>query len=353
MKICYIANSKSSHTVKWVNYFLDLGHEVHIISHSKDEIPGAYVHYIDYSIKNFLFKFKKVHKLIKKINPDIVHAHQANTCGLYATTIKGYKVIVSAWGSDILVAPNQSIIMKKIVQFVIKKAFFITSDSQFMTERIIELGGTKEKCFTFPMGVEEGLLNHMHKYHKSEPTFRVLSNRRLEKMYNIDIIIKGFKKAQEIKKNLRLTIAADGSEIDNLKKLVTQLNIQDKVNFTGKYNFNELCLMLEKNDIFISIPESDSTSVSLLEAMCCGLFPILCDLPANREWIKNNDNGIIIEEISDESVKDAILWCYENRDYMEQVSVKNMDIIKDKALWKNNAKMVEDLYNKITLLKMS
>lgn len=350
MKICYIANSKSSHTVKWVNYFVDLGHEVHVISHSKDEIEGAVVHYIDYCIRNFMFKVREIHNLIRSINPDIIHAHQANTCGLYATSIKGYKVIVSAWGSDILVTPNESFIMKKIVQYVLRKAYFITSDSEFMTKKIIELGGSKDKCYTFPMGVEELLLNHRHIYNKNNVNLNILSNRRLEKIYNIDIIIKGFKKAVDVNKNLRLNIAADGSEINSLKKLVKELDIIDKVNFIGKYNFNGLCLLLEENDIFISIPESDSTSVSLLEAMCCGLYPVVCDLPANREWVKDKDNGVIIEEISDETVKNALLWCYENRDKLEQVSEKNINIIKEKALWKNNAKIVENLYNKILQL---
>lgn len=50
--------------------------------------------------------------------------------------------------------------------------------------------------------------------------------------------------------------------------------------------------LLYKNDVFISIPSSDSTSVSLLEAMCCGLFPIVSDLPANREWIHDKKMAI-------------------------------------------------------------
>lgn len=351
MRICYIANSASSHTVKWVNYLLSEGHEVHVISHGNAEIPGAKVYYIDYSIKNFFFTSRKVHKLIKSINPDVVHAHTANTCGLYGVTMKGYKVIVSAWGSDILVAPKTSIIMKKIIQYVIKKAYFITSDSINMTEKIIEYGAEKDKCFTFPMGVEEDLLEHKSKHNLEDKTLNILSNRRLEKMYNVDIIIKGFKKALEENNNLHLTIAADGTEASNLNQLAKELNLKDNIKFTGRYTHEELCNMLENNEVFISIPDSDSTSVSLLEAMCCGMFPVLCDLPGNREWVNDKENGYIVKEITEDLVKEAILWCADNKSFMRSVSEKNVNIIKEKALWKENAKIVEELYKKAFTIK--
>jgi glycosyltransferase involved in cell wall biosynthesis len=353
MKICYIANSKSSHTVKWAKHFIDLGHEVHVISHSQTEIPGAYVHYINYSIRNFLIKVREVHNLIRKINPDVIHAHQANTCGLYAASLKNYKIIVSAWGSDILIAPRKSKIMKKIVQYVISKAYFITSDSQNMTDRIVELGGNRDKCYTFPMGVEKELLRYFHKVSENDSTLKILSNRRLEKIYNIDIIIKGFKRALEVVDDIKLTISADGTESNYLKKLVEELTLQQHVIFTGRYTFDDLCLMLEGNDVFISIPASDSTSVSLLEAMCCGVYPVLCDLPANKEWVNDGENGIIIEDTTEKAVCDAILWCYNNKACLKQASAKNRDIIREKALWENNVKIVEKLYNKIIELKIS
>ena len=169
MKICYIANSASSHTVKWVNYFVDLGHEVHIISHSNTEIEGAKLHYIDYSIRNFIFKVKEVHKVIKEINADVLHAHQVNTCGLYAATYKAKQAVISAWGSDVLIAPEKSFVMKKIVQYVLKRAAFITSDSFHMSQKIIELGGNKDHIYTFPMGVEDDLEGFIHVYDVNRP----------------------------------------------------------------------------------------------------------------------------------------------------------------------------------------
>lgn len=347
MKICYIANSASSHTVKWVNYFTSLGNEVHVISHSNVPIENAEVHYINYSLKNYPFMVHKVHKLIKKINPDILHAHQVNTCGLYAASIKGYKSIVSAWGSDILVAPKKSFIVKKIVQYVLKNSYFITSDSHYMSQAIIKLGGNKSKIFTFPMGVEASLTNYKHTYDSKKHKINILSYRRLEKIYNIDIIIKGFSRILKKYNNITLNIAASGSEFDALTSLVKSLKIESHVKFLGAFNSNDLGNLITANDIFISIPSSDSTSVSLLECMCCGVFPIVSNLPANLEWVKNKKNGLVIDKIDEVEVEKALEWCIKNFSKLPLIAEKNIDIIHKKALWENNSKIILKLYNDI------
>lgn len=351
MRICYIANSASSHTKKWVDYFLSLGHEVHVISHSNEDIKGARIHYINYSLKNFILKANLVHKKIRDINPDILHAHQANTCGLYAATSRGYDYILSTWGSDILVGPEKSFLLKKIAQYSLKRASFITSDSWHMTKKIIELGGREERIFTFPMGIEDEHIKERHKYTTEDNLLRVISIRRLERMFRIDIIIKGFYMALSSAPNMHLTVAADGNEMNSLKELVDMLKIKDKVSFTGSYNPHDVGKLLSGNDVFISIPESDSTSVSLLEGMYCGLFPVVCGLPANREWVRDGENGLVIDEVNEANVCSALLWCYNNKENMARVSPENIKIIEDKALWRNNSKIVEGLYYKMIEMK--
>lgn len=346
MVICFLANASLSHTKKWAQQMAKMGHEVHVISHSDAVIDGAYVHYLNYSLKNYFKMYKKVHNLIRKINPDILHAHQANTCGLYAATIKGYDFILSTWGSDILIAPEKSLILRMITKYVLKKAAYITSDSSYMSEKIIELGGDKNKVFTFPMGVEDELLNYIHEF-KNDSNLNFISNRRLEKLYNIDVIIDGFYSALSKNKCINLTIAADGNEMERLKSRVKEYGIEDSVKFIGRYNPEDIGKLLYTNDVFISVPSSDSTSVSLLEAMCCGLFPIVSNLPANKEWVKDRENGYIINEIDSEEVKEAILWCCSNKEKIRNASIINRKIIEDKALWSNNIKMVEELYEKM------
>lgn len=345
MIICYIANSGSSHTDKWVKPFLDMGHEVHIISHSKREIQGTILHYVNYSVKNYLVKATIVHRIIKEINPDILHAQQVNTCGLYAATMKGYNLISSGWGSDVLVAPFESRIMRFIVKYVIKKSVAITSGADYMSQRLVELGADEAKIYKVPLGVFEDIFKHKREFDNT-PKVSFVSLRRHEPIYNMEILIEGFNEALKINKNISLTVGAFGAETDKLKKMVEDFGIMDYVTFTGQYKPEDIGVILEKYDALISIPKSDSTSVSLLEGMAVGVFPVLSNLPANREWIKDKENGIIIEETNVMNVRDAILWCVDNKSKMKLAAEYNIKLVKENAVWSDSVKIVEELYKK-------
>ena len=354
MKICFIADSYSPHTQKWVKHFLKLGHEISIISCSKTKIKGAQNYYIPgidviYK-KKFWITYSNIcniKKILKSIKPDILHGHYAIFGGFYCFILRDkYKTIISTWGSDILVYPKTSLINKLMVKLILKNSKYITSDSNYMTHEIVRLKGSSDKIYTFPMGVENEIFNYKHDYLKDNHTLQIISLRLHTSNYRIDTIIKGFYEALKINSNLFLTIGASGELSNEFRNLVTKLKIEDKINFIGWYNPNEIGEILLNKDLIFSIPISDATSVSLLEAMAVGVFPIVSNIPANKEWIEDNKNGLVIEPTV-ENVKKSILWCCENIEFMQEVAEKNIISIKRKATWEENIKVVEALYNEM------
>jgi glycosyltransferase involved in cell wall biosynthesis len=73
-----------------------------------------------------------------------------------------------------------------------------------------------------------------------------------------------------------------------------QLGIKSSVHFVGYVNEPVQSNYYATAQFYFSLPESDATSVSLLEAMAYGCVPIVSDIPANREWIEHGKNGIIV-----------------------------------------------------------
>ena len=113
----------------------------------------------------------------------------------------------------------------------------------------------------------------------------IISTRNLESIYNIECLIKSLPLIVEKNDNFVLLICGSGSLENYLKKLVKKLNLNNYVYFLGKISHIKIPDYLRSADIYVSTSLSDGTSISLLEAMSCGAFPIVTDIPGNRFWI--------------------------------------------------------------------
>ena len=145
MKLCFIAGADSIHSQKWIKYFADKEHEVHWISLTPNEM-GDIKNAKLYQLKecsnkalDVLFNLRKVRKLVKKIKPDILHAHYAGVNGVLAAFSEFHPFILTAWGSDVLINAKSGI-MRPLIKFVLRKADLITCDAEHMRKAMIELG---------------------------------------------------------------------------------------------------------------------------------------------------------------------------------------------------------------------
>lgn len=252
------------------------------------------IEYVSFSYKkisNFYFTVNKMKSICKSFKPDVIHIHQVNSVALFSIiALKLFKIpiVLTAWGSDILLSPQRSFILKQIVKYCLKNSDIITVDAEFLAQEVSKyMPSKKDKLVIANFGMEEKpeLLNI--------PKENIIYSNRLHKnLYNIDKIIYAFRKLEDTGKNpYTLVVAATGEETENLKKLTIELNLTDKVTFVGWLSLSENLKWYAKSKFYISIPDSDATSISLLEAMYYGCYPIVSSLPAKREWINDEVNG--------------------------------------------------------------
>ena len=160
MKICYLAVADSIHSKKWIEYFSEKGeNDIHWISLTPS-IFGELKNVKFYLLKKYLLKplglllsILPARKLIKKINPDILHAHYAGVNGILAALSGVHPFVLTAWGSDILIAPKSGII-RQLVKFVFKKADLITCDAKHMKEAMVKLGVDPSKIKIIRFGID-------------------------------------------------------------------------------------------------------------------------------------------------------------------------------------------------------
>ena len=341
-KYLILADGMSPHTLKWIkglNYYFD----IYLISFN-----GIADDIISIINKDRIFDLKtkisvvgnnmsvikllpKVIKVINKINPEFINAHYITSYGTIGVLAKGFskskaKIILSAWGSDILVSPFKNKLYYYLTKFALSKADFVTSDSKYMADFILKIK-TCKNLLIFPFGIDK-----MPDIKKEEKDYNYFfSNRALEPNYNIKLVIDIFKKLYIKNSNLKLIIANNGTERNYLEKYVIDSKLTKAVNFVGYLSGEEMDAYYRKCGYYFTLPISDSTSVSLLEAMSYGCIPIVSNIPANLEWIINGKNGIIYNKEKN------------NMDYLPKAFELNRNIIEEKAIWNQSIKLYIDI----------
>jgi glycosyltransferase involved in cell wall biosynthesis len=327
MKILILSNSNSEHTQKWAINLAQKGFEIGIFSFKKcesdiykyrDNIKILFEpneqkgHLSIFNKFSYFFLLGKLKKAIRDFEPDIVHAHYVSSYGLLGA-LSGFKnFVVSAWGSDVLEFPRKNFIFEHMVKFVLKKAKRITVSSDLLQREIALY--TNKKVSVIPFGIDTRIFS------PGENTNRELvfcSTKHLEKMYNIEIIVRAFKLLSDIHGNVKLKIAGDGTQAANLKTLCTHLNIQSKVEFAGKIPNTEIPAFLNASDILINIPDSESFGVSVLEAMACKKGLIVSNIPAFETLVAEKRNGFKIDPVKIETLYLAMEKYALNRDLVK------------------------------------
>jgi glycosyltransferase involved in cell wall biosynthesis len=153
----------------------------------------------------------------------------------------------------------------------------------------------------------------------------------------IPVVLKEEPKAQFI-------IAGEGPEKENIEKEAENLNVSSSVQFLGRVPHEKMPNILAQTDIYVSTSLYDGTSISLLEAMGSGAFPIVTDIPANREWIVNGKNGFLVPTDEEGFLARRIIDAIRNHALLEKSRENNLLIVEEKALWPVNIGRIKKVY---------
>ncbi|MEN9998613.1 MAG: hypothetical protein RI922_1603, partial [Bacteroidota bacterium] len=280
---------------------------------------------------NLLKSYRLLKKYIKSLNPDVIHIHQVNRLAYFVTKVAhsfSIPVITTAWGSDVLLIPQKNAFFHFLVKQTLKRSHVVTADSQDMIEAMNAIVPS-DKYVLLQYGIDP--------IQASEKQTIVFSNRLHKKLYRIDQVITYFSDFVQVYPEWKLVIGGTGDETERLKNQVKLLHLSDKVEFVGWLQKADNAAWYAKSSIYISIPESDGTSVSVLEAMSAGCIPIVSDLPVSKEWIANGLNGVIEQQGENPLVKAIELdleKCAEiNQRNVEERATRTASIIRFKEIY--------------------
>ncbi len=164
----------------------------------------------------------------------------------------------------------------------------------------------------------------------------LLCLRAMEANYGVDVLAKAFGiAAKNDPPDLRLLLLGDGSQRSNIEKIFDEAGVSEQVWFGGRVPNDTLGTYYGAADIYVTPPSHvDGSSVSLMEAMACGLPSLVSDIPANLEWIRDGENGWVFPD--NDPVKLAeIISKLKNDDWRAMAHQARQDA-QEKANWNKN-----------------
>jgi L-malate glycosyltransferase len=233
-------------------------------------------------------------RVLRQVKPDLVHAGSLQSAAL-VTALAGFRPLVSmSWGSDILVDADRSPAWRWATRFTLGRSAVLVGDCQAVRQKALQFGFPGERIVLFPWGVDLARFSPSGVGDldlRCAGTFTLLSLRSWEPIYGVDVVVKAFIEAAGQVPNLRLFLLGSGSQAAVLRQLVEHSGVQDRVIFGGQVGQAALPGYYRAADLYLSASHSDGSSVSLLEALACGLPALVSDIPGNREWVTPNHNG--------------------------------------------------------------
>jgi len=364
MKLCFLANANSIHSFKWIKYFADKGYEIHWVSLTPNqvgEIKGVKFYRLkEFGPKSFdiLFNVIPARKLIKKINPDILHAHYAGVNGVLGALSGFHPYILTAWGSDILIAPKSRVV-RSLIRFALSKADLITCDAEHMKKAMVKLGVDPSKIEIIHFGIDikkfapgpedQDVVRRLGT--KDAPV--VISLRSLDPLHDIETLVRAVPLVLKKVPKAIFVIAGKGHEEENLKNLADNLGVSQSIRFIGWVSQDEIPYYLRAADVFVSTALSDAGVFggSIAEAMACGLPVVVTNIGENENWIQDGGAGYLFPIKSPDILAKRITDLLKNQQIRKKFGERGRVIVEKEGNYYREMEKMQRLYDEVIIKK--
>ncbi len=346
------------------NGLLDRGYKVSFLHFSQDSDESGQENYVAEVNLPFLYKSqiytipspkstKILLRSLKELQPDLVHASltlspldfrlpeicQQLKIPLIATFHPPFD---SLWRN--IKSSTQYLTYQLYAPFLAKYDQTIVF-SELQRDLLIKLGVPAEKLAIIPNGVDtkkytpgDSYFKHKYPYHQ---LFVYQGRVAVEK--NVESLLKAWKHA-DMNENAKLLIIGDGHLTPTLKPLY---NEEDSVIWLGAIVDDQKRIdILRGSDVFILPSLVEGLSLSLLEAMGCGLACVATDAGADGEVLAHAGIVLSTQEVTTQ-LKTILPLFIHHPEMIKLLGNKARNRVLEKYTLQDNLTKLEQLYSRL------
>lgn len=271
---------------------------------------------------------------LNKIKPDVVVAMEYSPTILLAMNwCRRHGVKYISWTDGTINSEKNIGKLQKISRkYIFKRADAFIGSSHASMDNQLAYGADKDKCFISMLTVD------LDKYickSKSSYSNRLLYVGSLIERKGVDLLLNAFALCD---KKLELVIVGDGMENELLLKQAQELGIEERIEFKGFLNGDELRRCYDEAGAFVLPTREDCFGLVLIEALCAQL-PIVVSKYSDGafETVNDDENGYIIDPYNAKEMAAAIDRVFADKEKQAALGRASFEL-KDKFYFENVAK---------------
>lgn len=262
----------------------------------------------------------KAQKLIRHLNPDVIHSHLDVLPYLFLCYKRRQVKLHTVHSMAAFEAPG----LQKWVRKIAFKYFGVTpvAIGETVKESIVSYYNLEPEAIPcIYNGVSEPTAKECEPHEKTV----FVSVGTLYYVKNHEMLIRAFKRCVErVGDSIRLHIVGDGELRDVLKQQIAELGLDQFVDLIGWTD--DVYAELRHSDVYVCTSILEGVSLSIIEAMLCGLPIIATDVGGNKDLVKPGFNGVLVENRNEDALADAMLVMLNDQTFRERCAKASKEI---------------------------
>lgn len=301
---------------------------------------------------------------IKDLDLDIIHSQDPFSMGIFAEFLSRLLKIKHVGTHHtmyeyyrnylpLIIRPTLKQTQRMIRNWCLKLDKVI-SPTENIKELLVSYGVPDEHIIVIPTGIDiskfkkdiEWDLRNEYDILPEEKILLFVGRLGPEK--NIDFLIKVFHKVAYEEKNTKLVIIGDGIERNKLEELVIDLNMHDKVIFTGGQPREKVLDAYKQSDLFIFASYTETQGLVVLESMAAGTPVVALGKMGVYDLLKHeNAGGIMLTELNEDDFTHEILRVLRDNDLYKKLSQNAINFVKENYSIEVSVKRIIEVYKDV------
>lgn len=252
---------------------------------------------------------------------------------------------------EFLRAPEGSLsihLMMMIQGFVLRHAQCVTTPSAYLREEIIRAYKVKpNRAVVNYNAAEETETAH---FEVTKAPFQICATARLVSFKGIDGIIRATVELHKKFPKVKLVIAGDGPEKENLERLTRELNAESYITFLGNVSRAETWQLRKESAVYVLNSTYEGLPHTALTSFAAEIPMVATNIPGTNEAVYHEQTGLLVSVEPEKNVPElvtAITRLFENPDLGEKVVEGGSKLLREKFSWESHLKTLERLFESV------